>query len=192
MHDTATGATMRVSLSSNGDEANGWSIDADISNDGRYISFVSSANNLIVEDINRVSDVFVHGADSIPNGDSGHSFPEELQIIEAAVDIDPNTLNRKSRGNQLSVTAYLQVPGHDMGSADVSSIMLITDNGGVSADPYHWSMTDRDDDGQSELMVKFDRQGVINIVKTGRNNVEITGIIGDYIFSGTDVIKVVH
>ena len=59
-HDTQTGTTIRVSVKSDGTEANGSSYVADISADGRYIAFNSLASNLVNGDTNGVLDVFMH------------------------------------------------------------------------------------------------------------------------------------
>lgn len=60
VHDRSTGVTERVSRRTNGTQANGSSGDADISADGRYVTFVSSATNLVKNDTNQRPDVFVH------------------------------------------------------------------------------------------------------------------------------------
>jgi len=46
LRDTATGKTSRVSVNSDGQEANGWSYSATISGNGRFVAFVSLASNL--------------------------------------------------------------------------------------------------------------------------------------------------
>jgi Tol biopolymer transport system component len=60
LHDRATGATSRVSVSSSGVQADsdGWA--PSISADGRYVAFDSWASNLVPGDTNRYSDIFVH------------------------------------------------------------------------------------------------------------------------------------
>jgi hypothetical protein len=50
----------RLSVSSTGEQGNGPSYDASISEDGRYVAFTSDASNLVSGDTNGVSDVFVH------------------------------------------------------------------------------------------------------------------------------------
>ncbi len=57
----ATGAMYRVSISTNGTNAgNGNSDPARISSDGRFIVFASESDNLVANDTNGVSDIFVH------------------------------------------------------------------------------------------------------------------------------------
>ncbi|MCE7949327.1 MAG: hypothetical protein DYG88_18055, partial [Chloroflexi bacterium CFX4] len=60
VHDRQTGQTIRVSIASNGTQANSNSFRSSISADGRYIAFTSVASNLVSGDTNGVEDVFVH------------------------------------------------------------------------------------------------------------------------------------
>ena len=60
VHDRATGTTERVSVRSNGNEANGDSGLPALSSDGRFVAFEGYASNLVVGDRNRTDDVFVH------------------------------------------------------------------------------------------------------------------------------------
>ncbi|MCA1682433.1 MAG: hypothetical protein LC685_00265 [Actinobacteria bacterium] len=58
--DLTTGAIRRVSVNSRGGQANGASVNPSISENGRYVSFTSTAANLVPHDRNHVADVFVH------------------------------------------------------------------------------------------------------------------------------------
>jgi len=60
VRDIQTGTTERVSVDSNGNEANGYSDAPRLSADGRYVSFYSDANNLVPNDTNGTTDIFVH------------------------------------------------------------------------------------------------------------------------------------
>jgi hypothetical protein len=60
VHDRQTGVTERVSVDSAGFEGNGDSLSPSISSDARYVSFSSSASNLVPGDTNGVEDIFVH------------------------------------------------------------------------------------------------------------------------------------
>jgi len=60
VHDRDTGGTTRVSVSSEGSQGNGYSSEAAISADGRYVALTSHATNLVPFDGNNVADVFVH------------------------------------------------------------------------------------------------------------------------------------
>jgi Tol biopolymer transport system component len=57
--DLQTGATMRVSTDSSGNQGNFWSCAPAISGDGRYVAFNSWATNLVPGDTNGTDDVFV-------------------------------------------------------------------------------------------------------------------------------------
>jgi len=59
LRDMAAGTTQRVSLSSPGEQGNGASFDAAVSEDGQYVAFASDATNLVDDDGNGVRDVFL-------------------------------------------------------------------------------------------------------------------------------------
>ena len=59
LHDTLSGETSRVSLSSDGKEGDLESIWPSLSGDSRFVAFTSSATNLVENDTNNVPDVFV-------------------------------------------------------------------------------------------------------------------------------------
>ncbi len=60
VHDRTTGQTTRVSVASDGSQANNNSYYPSISADGRYVAFFSAASNLVPGDTNGFYDVFVH------------------------------------------------------------------------------------------------------------------------------------
>jgi Tol biopolymer transport system component len=60
LYDMQTGTTTRISVGSSGAETDGYSSSPSISADGGYIVFGSSATNLVPNDTNGQSDIFVH------------------------------------------------------------------------------------------------------------------------------------
>jgi hypothetical protein len=60
LHDRQTGVKERVSVSTAGTQANNWSSYPAVSDDGRYVAFLSLATNLVTNDYNWEQDVFVH------------------------------------------------------------------------------------------------------------------------------------
>lgn len=60
VHDRQTGETTRVSAASDGTQSNNSSFDPAISADGRFVTFTSWATNLVPDDSNGETDVFVH------------------------------------------------------------------------------------------------------------------------------------
>jgi hypothetical protein len=66
-HDRAAFTTTRVSVDSEGVEANGETSDPDIDGDGSVITYSSSATNLVPNDTNGVDDIFVRDLDPPPS-----------------------------------------------------------------------------------------------------------------------------
>ncbi|MEQ1871678.1 MAG: Ig-like domain-containing protein, partial [Vicinamibacterales bacterium] len=60
VRDRQTGQTSRVSVASDGTQGNNSSLDAAISQDGRFVVFRSSASNLVPNDTNGWADVFMY------------------------------------------------------------------------------------------------------------------------------------
>ena len=59
LYDAQTDSLERVSLAADGSEANGASKQPQVSNDGRFVSFISSATNLVAGDTNGLDDAFL-------------------------------------------------------------------------------------------------------------------------------------
>jgi hypothetical protein len=67
------GITERVSIDSSGQEGNGHSDSPAISADGRFVAFSSESNNLVINDTNGVSDIFVRDRGDLgPHLDINH------------------------------------------------------------------------------------------------------------------------
>jgi len=108
--------------------------------------------------------------------------------ITANVDIDPNTLNLRSMGRW--ITCYLELQrDHDVADIDVASIRL---NDVIPAETKPTGIGDYDDDGDPDLMVKFDRAEVIALLSPGQiTPITISGNVGGQQFGGTDYINVI-
>ena len=90
VHDTQTDQTTLVSIDSYGAQGNNISLNPAISDDGRYVAFQSSADNLVPGDTNDLYDFFVHdrqtsittrvsvAADGTPG--SGDVYPHLIAI----------------------------------------------------------------------------------------------------------------
>jgi hypothetical protein len=114
-----------------------------------------------------------------------------IPIIPGTIDFDPNTLNLKSIGQW--VTVYIELPvGHGYGVSmiNVESLRL---NGQVKAEVEPTEIADFDSDGIPDLMVKFNRKAVQNILATGdKVNITISGKLMDgRLFEGKDTIRVI-
>ncbi len=108
--------------------------------------------------------------------------------IPATVDVDPNTLNLKSKGRW--ITCYIELmEGFDVADIDLASVRL---NDIVPAETEPVAIGDYDEDGCPDLMVKFARPDVIDILSPGEGiPVAVTGYVGDNPFGGTDYIRII-
>jgi hypothetical protein len=113
-------------------------------------------------------------------------IPDEIQ---AAIDIDPDSLNLNSKGKW--ITCYIELPeDYDVEEIKVSTIKL---NDEVPAESRPTGVGDCDDDGIAELMVKFDRSAVQEILEAGDEvEITVTGELDvDTKFEGSDTIRVI-
>ena len=107
----------------------------------------------------------------------------------AEVDINPDVLNLKSKGNW--ITSYIELPeGYTAENIDVSTVTL---EGIISAELSPTQVSDHDDDGIPDLMVKFDRQTLIGYLggATGEVTLTLTGNVDEKPFEGSDTIMVI-
>lgn len=126
----------------------------------------------------------------------GH-FKYMWSPLPATVDIDPDTLNLKSRGRW--ITCYIELPEfYDVDDIDRATILL---NGTIPVAPFWVNkpresvVGDYDDDGIPDLIVKFSRPTVIEYL--GQNiaygNATLT-VMGEFYdgtsFEGSGMIRV--
>ncbi len=165
--------------------SNGTVVSQDVTSDGgaAYFGFYADGTDT-------VSTIIINSDIDFAVGEFG--IAEALQIpdvIQAAVDIDPDTLNLNSKGKW--ITCYIELPeDYDVEDIDISTIKL---NEQVPAESRPMGIGDCDDDGIAELMVKFDRSAVQGILEAG-NEVEITvsgELEDDMKFEGSDTIRVI-
>ena len=115
------------------------------------------------------------------------------KIIPARVQLHPETLNTKSKGQW--VTAYIQLPvAYDVNDIAVSTIKLEFLNRWVPAETAPFEIGDYDEDGIADLMVKFSRRDV-SILLADENAYIGFQICGQLSsggqFQGEDAIKVI-
>jgi hypothetical protein len=102
--------------------------------------------------------------------------------ISASIDIDPNTLNLKSKGKW--ITCYITLPdGYDVNHIDISTILL------EDIIPAEWG-----DVQGNTLMVKFDRATVKDYIGVPHESIELW-VSGEFFdgtkFEGSDTIRVI-
>ena len=113
--------------------------------------------------------------------------------MPAAIDIDPNTFNLKSKGN--FITCYIEISADDF---DVYNIVLsqgitIETEGfdPVTAESSPIEFGDYNSNDIPDLMVKFDRQSVYDIVSPGDVELTVKGSLTDeFYFEGSDTVEV--
>jgi len=111
-------------------------------------------------------------------------------LAPATVDIQPDTLDLKSKGEW--ITCYIELgEGYDVGDVDVGTVML---NEQVPAELRPTGIGDYDGDGVADLMVKFDRSAVQEILEPGdAAEIMVTGELTDGTpFEGGDTIRVIN
>lgn len=118
-----------------------------------------------------------------------------IGYILATVDFDPDTLNQKSKGKW--VTVYIELPeGFDVQYIDITTVELsdVDLSEWITAELKPNNIGDHDGDGIPDLMVKFVREEVIELLDHGESViVTISGALNDGTpFIGTDVIRVIH
>ena len=142
-------STVRVSVRSDGTEADQASAAASISGDGRYVAFVSDATNLVVGDLNGFFDVFVH--------DLQTGATTRVSVDSAGVE-----------GNGISNFPSISDDGRYVAFESLSTNLVADDNNG-SADVF---VHDRDADGNGA----YDEPGGISTVRV---SVDLDGVQGN-------------
>jgi hypothetical protein len=166
--------------------SNGTSFSQDVESDGgaSYFGFYADGTDAI-------SSIIITSSIDFAVGEFG--IAEALQnpdVIQAAIDIDPDTLNLNSKGKW--ITCYIELPGdYDVEDIEVSTIKL---NDQVPAESRPTGVGDCDDDGIAELMVKFDSSAVQEILEAGDEvEITVTGELNDDTkFEGSDTIRVIN
>ncbi len=107
--------------------------------------------------------------------------------INATINFDPDMLNKSSNGTW--VVVYIELPaGYNVRDIDVSSIRL---EDTIPAELWPYAIGDHDKDGIPDLMVKFKRSDVINLLPDGDHvTVHVTGKVGTMSYDGVDIIRV--
>lgn len=156
-----------------------------------WIEFLVEGRGLSVLDLHGPEDgsllCDVYG-EVIPHEDVDGFFDNRL--VMATVDIAPDTLNLKSRGQW--ITVYIELlEGYDVGDIDVSAVVL-NDTIPVSLldvpapAPVPTKIGDYDNDGIPDLMVKFDRAMVESFIYNQRIRYdEVTLTLTGNLFDGT-------
>jgi outer membrane protein assembly factor BamB len=125
-----------------------------------------------------------------------YAFESKAPSIIAVIDIDPDSLNLKSKGKW--VTAYIELPeGCDVADINATTILL---NDTIPIELHPIIIGDYDENGAPDLMVKIRRHEVIDIIRRnyqvtcrfGTATLTITGYLNDGTsFQGSDTIRII-
>jgi hypothetical protein len=118
---------------------------------------------------------------------------QSAPLLNASVDIDPDTLKKTSQG--APITAYIELPGgYDVNNIDVSTVVLGWQEQSVQAEPSPTKVGDHDGDGIADLMAKFSRAAVVAMLgeHLGDTTLHVAGTLTDgWVFEGWDTIRVI-
>jgi hypothetical protein len=129
----------------------------------------------------------------------GEFISEYPAFVDTKVDINPNTLNLKSKGKWIA--AYIALPyGFDVADIDINTVGITKVNQDMIDPPlladqyFGGKVGDGNNDLIPDLTIKFDRQELINLpLPLGEVSITISGELttGDF-FSGTDILKTIQ
>jgi hypothetical protein len=145
VYNIQTGEMIRVSVDSNGVEANGQSQHAYLSEDGNIVVFKSWASNLVLNDTNNKSDVFIHNIQTgettrvsvSSEGEQGIGFHGEPSISNDGNIVAFSSTSSNLVLNDMNVETDVFVHNFSTGETDLISV----DSNGVggignSGNPY--------------------------------------------------------
>ena len=196
VHNRATGATSRVSVSSAGAQGNSDSFNADIAAGGRFVAFESYADNLVAGDNNGRGDIFVRDLQTGQTELISHAYDG------SGSDSDSYAPVISSDGRYVAFTSYAAniVPDDDNGwmsdiflyDRQTGQMALISRNAGGSANGESFSPTISHDgryvgfESYADNLVQGDQNGYKDIYvydrvadAIGRASVNAAGQGGD-------------
>ncbi|MCP5105882.1 MAG: hypothetical protein GY950_21020, partial [bacterium] len=125
------------------------------------------------------------------------AIPLNVPVVEATIDIHPDTLNRKSKGKW--VIAYIELPGgFNVEDIDIGTLAVTAVDENPIVEPIYAQLSptaidDYDSDGLPDLMVKFKRSRLIEVLNSGNRLITISGELNNGTpFEGSDPFRVIH
>ncbi len=179
LHELASGETRRVSVGGDGSQADGNSSSPQISGDGRYVVFFSSATNLVSGDANGVADIFLHDqitGDTTRLSLSSQGTPGNGQSTAPTISADgryaafmsaaPNLVPGVTTANQVYLrdlqsgeTSCLSCTAEGVPGAGYSATPALSGDGRVAAFwSYATNLVEGDSNSQADVFV-VDRGG---------------------------------
>lgn len=203
VRDRLNGTTARVSVSSAGVQGDALSFCPSISDDGRYVSFVSYASNLVPGDTNGMPDIFVH--------DRATGTTTRVSVASSGSQGDLGSSDAKISGNGRFVAMATEarlVPGDANGVGDLyvhdlaggTTTLVSVGSGGGQGNGVSWdARISRDGryvtfDSEASNLVSGDANGATDIFvhdrssgETVRVSVNAEGVEGNKASSQTRI-----
>ncbi|MFC1921128.1 thioredoxin domain-containing protein [Chloroflexota bacterium] len=83
--------------------------------------------------------------------------------VNATLEINPDTLNLKSMSNKNSITAFIELPSDaELNLIDINTVVLEANGSTIVAQLHPISIEDHDNNDVLDMMVKFERQALID------------------------------
>ncbi len=192
VHDRQAGETSRVSIASDGTQANGLSNQPTISANGQYVAFYSWASNLIVGDTGDYGDIFVHDRQT----------GETSRVVEMADgNLGRTSISADGRYVAFDAYNYNLVPGdtnfavdvfvHDRQTGQTSRVSVASDGtqgnahssrGSISADGRYVAFQSQSDNfvlddtnGTDDIFVHDRQMGETSRVSVASDGTQGTG-----------------
>lgn len=157
VRDRDTGTTERISVGYDGSEADNQSRDPSISADGRYVAFHSDATNLVPDDTNGRTDVFVYDRET---GDTVRiAGPGEGDSRDPKISADGRVVVYNNRPTRFGRS---QLYTHDLVTGQTEHISVAVDGG-----PAEFSTSSANLSADGNLVVFY--SGASNLVEGDTN-----------------------
>jgi Tol biopolymer transport system component len=113
IHVRSTPITERVSLDSSGNQGNGVSVAPQLSSDGRFVLFLSTANNFVVGDTNNFDDAFVR--------DLSTGITERVSVDSTGKEAngDTGSIGRNDDYSRTSISAHGRFVAFSSGASNL-------------------------------------------------------------------------
>ncbi len=116
--------------------------------------------------------------------------PPPDAILDAVIDVNPNTFNLQSKGKW--TTVYIEFPKrcpYNVRQIDVGSVVLSVNGYDISAESKT-KIGDHDKDGKPDLKVRFNRRELQSRMFTGLEELTVSGSVNGAEFVGSDTVAV--
>jgi len=132
------------------------------------------------------------GWNDLPDLHAHYAIIEVSRNIEATIDVDPDTVNLKSKGKY--ITCYIELPeGFTAEDIVIETVKLSVNENEIEAELFPTGLNDYNDNNITDLMVKFNRENFYSVVDIPVAEIMVSGdLITGESFQGTDTVLVIE